>query len=203
MQNQSGQVIVNNDPSPPFPINNGGKQGDPLFPLLYVIAIEGLTALLKQSPEYTGIHTPDQSAIIRSVGFADDTVIGIGSMQDADALPNILKTFEQASGNQIKPAKSYIMWLGSWRRSRRTIYGIKPLPIQAHERYLGIMIQQKLNLATNWGTTIEGMQRSIQHWRSFNLSIFGRTLMINSCLVSKLWFKAHHLPISNKYLSSI
>ena len=48
--------------------------------------------------------------------------------------------------------------------------------------------------------TIAGMKRNIQHWRSFNLSIFGRTVMINSCLVSKLWFKAHHLPISNKYL---
>ena len=46
MTKQTGRVIVNGDLSPPFPVNNGGKQGDPLFPLIYITANEALAALL-------------------------------------------------------------------------------------------------------------------------------------------------------------
>ena len=52
---QKGKVIVNKDTSPIFPVNNGGKQGDPLFPLIYVIVVEALTALLRDDPNYQGI----------------------------------------------------------------------------------------------------------------------------------------------------
>ena len=41
MNGQKGRVhatvvIVNGDPSPEFEVNNGGKQGDPLFPLIII-----------------------------------------------------------------------------------------------------------------------------------------------------------------------
>ena len=40
MKNQTGRVIVNGDLSPEFNVNNGGKQGDPLFPLMHIIALQ-------------------------------------------------------------------------------------------------------------------------------------------------------------------
>ena len=51
MRDQKGRVIINNDLSPLFEVNNGGKQGDPLFPLIYIIANEVLAALLETHPE--------------------------------------------------------------------------------------------------------------------------------------------------------
>ena len=47
MANQDGRVLVNGDLSPYFKVENGGKQGDPLFPLIYIIALEGLSALFE------------------------------------------------------------------------------------------------------------------------------------------------------------
>ena len=75
MKNQAGSVLVNGEASPQFQINNGGKQGDPLFPLLYVIAMEGLVALLQSHPRYMGISTPDGEEYVTSIGYADDTVV--------------------------------------------------------------------------------------------------------------------------------
>ena len=55
MKNQSGRVLVNGDLSPGFDVNNGGKHGDPLFPSIYIIAMEGFSALLEASADY---HDP-------------------------------------------------------------------------------------------------------------------------------------------------
>ena len=56
MMNQSGRVIVNGDLIDKFRVNNGGKQGDPLFPYIYILALEGLTAQLELMREY-GEHS--------------------------------------------------------------------------------------------------------------------------------------------------
>ena len=82
MTDQLGQVIVNGDLTAPFPILNGGKQGDPLFPLIFIIACEGLFAMLEHHPNYQGIPTPDRSRYFKNSGYADDTVLGIGAEQD-------------------------------------------------------------------------------------------------------------------------
>ena len=59
MNDQTGQVIVNGDLTEKFGIDNGGKHGDPLFPLIFITACEGLFAMLEMHPDYTGIVTPD------------------------------------------------------------------------------------------------------------------------------------------------
>ena len=96
-------------------MDNGGKQGDPLFPLIYVLAMEGFVALLHSNENaYRGLLTPYGETYISLVGYADDTVIAIGSEDDAKALLAILEAFSRASGNEIKVSKSYIMWLGGF-----------------------------------------------------------------------------------------
>ena len=75
------------------------------------------------SNNYKGIKAPNSDTYIKHLGYADDTAIAIGSEEDIAPLENILNTFEKASGNQIKPAKSYIMWLGDWPDPNKEIYG--------------------------------------------------------------------------------
>ena len=67
MTNLSARVIINGDLSPRFPVNNGGRQGDPLFPLIYVIALEGLTALIKADTLFKGITSPNPEVIVTNV----------------------------------------------------------------------------------------------------------------------------------------
>ena len=141
MTNQKGKVIVNGDLTVTININNGGKQGDPLFPLIYISAMEGLYALLDTNPLYKGIRTPSpERSYFKHQGYADDTAIAIGSDSEIAVVESIFKIFETASGNSIKPAKSFIIWVGSWANRTRTVYGIPPLPLGTNERYLGLQI---------------------------------------------------------------
>ena len=108
-------------------------------------------------------------------------------------MENILRIFQAASGNEIKLPKSYIFWLGSETGSNTEVFGIKP--IVGSERYLGLMISSEFQAVENWNRIISNLPACVEHWSSFGLSVYGRTLMINSSLISKLWFLAPHTPI--------
>ena len=108
------------------------------------MAMEGVNALLKTSTDYHGLTAPDNNTEITHIGYADGTCLPIeDEPEQITALQDILRVFEKASGNQIKSAKSYIIWLGASKDSTDRIYGIKPL--ERSERYLGIMIAQYFN----------------------------------------------------------
>ena len=112
MVDQTGQVIINGDLSENFEINNGGKQGDPLFPLIFVIACEGLFAMLEEHPDFSGMVTPDPTYNFKHSGYADDTLIGISSESDIAAVETCLQLFQPASGQEVQ---LFAMWLGPRR----------------------------------------------------------------------------------------
>ena len=198
MHNQTGRVLVNGDLSPSFEVNNGGKQGDPLFPMIYILALEGFNALMEAHPEYSGVTAPDGITKIKHSGYCDDCCVAVNdSESDRKALAEVLKVFEDASGNEVKKTKSYIIWLGSLRGSTHTIYDIKSLE-QNSERYLGIQIASKFDPTENWSKVIQALPCHASYWSTLGLSIFGRTLMINSSMLSKIWFVAMHTPPDNQ-----
>ena len=199
MTNQKGKVIVNGDLTVTININNGGKQGDPLFPLIYISAMEGLYALLDTNPLYKGIRTPSpERSYFKHQGYADDTAIAIGSDSEIAVVESIFKIFETASGNAIKPAKSFIIWVGSWANRTRTVYGIPPLPLGTNERYLGLQIGHDITKIDQWTSTIKKIKDILKYWNRFNLTIFGRTLLLNSSLLSQLWYKASLTEVSTR-----
>ena len=202
MANQTGRVLVNGDLSPEFQVNNGGKQGDPLFPLIYIIALEGMIALLETDQNYKGITPPSSDKRLSQSGFADDTCIFVSEkMEDRIAIEQMLGCFQLASGNEVKAAKSYIIWLGPWKDSTDKIFNIKPLV--GSERYLGLQIAANFDSSLNWYNIIDRLPASYEYWSTLGLSIFGRTLMINSSLLSKLWFVAMHTPHTTEIVKSI
>ena len=196
MKDQSGRVIVNNDLTHKFPVNNGGKQGDPLFPLIYIAAMEGFYALLDNNPGIKGIRVPSPEKDIRfkHLGYADDTAIALGSKREKAALEHTFRVFENASGNEIKAVKSFVLWLGSWKDTRELIYNIGPLKEGDYERYLGIQIGHHISKIDQWSPTIEKLKNIFTYWKRFNLSVFGRTLLINSRMLSQIWYKASLVP---------
>ena len=61
-----------------FRIERGVRQGDPLSPLLYILAFEPLLNLIDR--EIAGIKIKNHS--FKYVAYADDLTIGIGSLSD-------------------------------------------------------------------------------------------------------------------------
>ena len=111
MRDQTGRVIVNGDLTDSFRVRNGGKQGDPLFPYVYILALEGLTAqleIMRDQGEYSGITAPDNHTTVSTMGYADDTVIALSSEHDILPVESALDLFCRASGHEIKASKSVL-----------------------------------------------------------------------------------------------
>ncbi|KAL0771040.1 hypothetical protein Bca101_036191 [Brassica carinata] len=94
-----------------FP-TRGIRQGDPLSPYLFILYSEVLSGLCSQAQHIghlKGISAGRRGPKINHLLFADDTMFFLKTDQDScTALINILRSYEQASGQKINVTKSSI-----------------------------------------------------------------------------------------------
>lgn len=140
--NSVASVLTNDIISNPFTLSRGTRQGCPLSPLLFVLAIEPLAIAIRSNQNITGIKINE---IDNKIGlFADDIVIFLSHLeQSLHYMLNIISSFSKLSGYKINESKSAILFL---KHSER----IKP-PVQTPFEvvrdsftYLGIRITPKI-----------------------------------------------------------
>lgn len=74
-----------------FPIDGGSKQGCPLSPLLFNLAIELLAVLIRNSPDVKGLEVVGNPYKINL--FADDALLIVLNLISLPNLMAILETF--------------------------------------------------------------------------------------------------------------
>lgn len=68
-------VLVNGSPTDEFSNTRGVRQGDPLSPFLFIIVMEGLSAIMQSAIEkslFHGISLPTNGPYITHSMYADD-----------------------------------------------------------------------------------------------------------------------------------
>ncbi|XP_058741722.1 secreted RxLR effector protein 78-like [Vicia villosa] len=102
--NNNMSVLVNGSATKEFKVHRGLRQGDPLSPFLFVLAMEGLTALVKRSVDL-GKFKPfmyGDGELVDILQFADDIIIlGEASCDNIWNLKVLLRGFELVSGLKI------------------------------------------------------------------------------------------------------
>lgn len=92
----------------------GFRQGDPLSSYLFLICIEGFTALIQDYERrglIKGIKVAQNAPSITHMFFADDCYIFCtASMDSANHVLDMLRVFEKASGQQINVDKSSVFF---------------------------------------------------------------------------------------------
>lgn len=70
-------ILVNGSPTEEFKMECGVRQGDPLSPFLFILAAEGLNALVKESVSkglYNRICVGRDAVDVSYLQYADDTI---------------------------------------------------------------------------------------------------------------------------------
>jgi hypothetical protein len=115
VNSSSYAVLLNGEATDFFRSGRGIRQGCPLSPLLFILVMEGLSLLLKESKgegKVTGIKVSRMIKILH-LFFVDDVLIMTkATLQEWLEIDKIIKLFCKASGLQVNDSKTTIHFEG-------------------------------------------------------------------------------------------
>lgn len=182
-------VLVNGSPTNEFDISRGVRQGDPLAPFLFIIAMEGLRVCIDKACElhyFRGVSFPLHDTSLSHLMYADDvTFIGEWSEINFINLNRLLRCFFLASGLSVNLVKSKVYGIGVDNMEvirLASILNCEPASIPF--TYLGLPVGANMRLSKHWSPVIDKFNNKLSAWKAKNLSFDGRLTLINSVLSS-------------------
>lgn len=132
MINLAASVITNDIISKSFTLTRGTRQGCPLSPLLFVLAIEPLVIAIRSNQNIVGIKINETD---NKIGlFADDIVIFLSQLQKSlNHLFCTVGSFSKLFGYKVNESKSAILIFSHFQI------------VKDHFNYLGIRITSKID----------------------------------------------------------
>ncbi|XP_044171867.1 uncharacterized protein LOC122956268 [Acropora millepora] len=112
-----------------FTLKRGVRQGDPLPPYLFVVAIESLAIAIRKNQAIKGIMIGNEES--KLLQYADDMTAVLSDISSAKALFDLLEVFKKPSGLMINTTKTEGMWIGSSKENKA-----KPLALPVYNRSL-------------------------------------------------------------------
>lgn len=110
-------VICNGHISEHFPLSRGVRQGCPLSPLLYILALEPLACALRADPQIHGIKLPGGTEARVSM-YADDATLILSDEKSIVHSFRVIERYERASGAKLNSRNPTGFTSGSGRASR-------------------------------------------------------------------------------------
>lgn len=187
----------------PLRVTRGVRQGCPLSPLLYVLALEPLLKSIKRDKGIKGLWPQTEKHLNLSVlAHADDVYLWLDGEQDLKRARQHLKRYEEASGAKINEQKSKLYVLdGSTTRIR-----VSPMMEDGGQenkeqtsnevesiKILGILFDlKKEGWRANWAIWQGRVEQRLQKWRTWRLTTAQKVK----------YFMTYCIPAAN-YLASV
>ena len=160
-----------------------------MAPLLFDLVAEGLTGLMREAVSqncFRSLLVGKNKVPVDVLQYADDTVFfGEASMENVRAVKVILRRFEMVSGLRINFAKSQFGAIGQpeeWCNSAAVYLNCALL--QLPFCYLGIPIGVNPRRRVVWDPIISKFEAKLSKWNQRNISMAGRTTLINVVLTT-------------------
>ena len=150
-----------------FPLERAARQGDPISPTLFVLALEPLLQVLKE--EVKGIQTP--KGRFKVSAYADDVTVGLGDVDDVNAIIKILNKFGKFSGLKINLEKCEILSLNGKTTQNTEIKQTSYIKIT------GIVFGEKKNMCNiekkNFEPALCAIRNKLNLWKMRALTLIG------------------------------
>ncbi|OWZ04937.1 reverse transcriptase [Phytophthora megakarya] len=192
----STKFLVNGHQSRAVPITSGIRQGCPLAPMLFVLAIDALYRAIDNHGELRGVTLQSDAGTVdlRVSGYADDTAIFLQTAESMPQLLDLLSNFGAASGLQLNQSKTMVVALSS--EGPRSCSPL-PAPLQYlnrqdHGRYLGIYVGSKVDSEVSWTKAEQQLQVRVTLASRKLLTVDQRSQVATAVIVPKLLYVGQH-----------
>lgn len=195
----SFSVSVNGVSGGFFHSTRGVRQGDPLSPYLFVLAMESLSRLLQSRFDsgWISYHPKTAELNISHLMFADDVMIFFdGSTNSLHGVSECLDDFSSWSGLVVNTEKTELFTSGLSPTDSMAIarFGFPSgtLPV----RYLGLPLSSRKLKISEYAPLIAKITTKFRMWASRSLSFSGRLVLLSSVIAGlvSFWISAFVLP---------
>ncbi|GJX15428.1 putative RNA-directed DNA polymerase, eukaryota, reverse transcriptase zinc-binding domain protein [Tanacetum coccineum] len=184
-------VLVNGSPTKEFNIGRGVRQGDPLYPFLFILAAEGHNVIMQDAMDeglYKGVGVGNDAVNISHLQYADDTLYFANwSKHNAKNLMCILKGFEKSKVYGIGVSSSAVAEMA---RVMKCSMGELPLT------YMGLPVGVSMRRESAWRPVVEKFKKRLTDWKAKTMSFGGRLTLVKSVLgsVPLYYFSMFRVP---------
>jgi hypothetical protein len=159
------------------------RQGDPIAPYLFILAIEPLLRQLKHDDEVVGLQTPLQE--VKFTAYADDITLLLKNQASLDKALAIIDDFGSTSGLLLNRDKTEIMLLdASTEEEANTIKVTGVVHAAAENRHLA----EK----ENFEPLIAKLRNMVNTWKMRALSLTGRAMVAKA----QGWAQFQHISMA-------
>nr|GEX00272.1 reverse transcriptase domain-containing protein [Tanacetum cinerariifolium] len=205
LRNAHASVSVNGFPTRELEIFRGLRQGDSLSHLLFILAMEGLYALIRKAEDmglFKGISLGIDNMRISHLIYTDDVIFtDEWSFSNAHNLLNILQCFYLVSSLKINVHKSNITCINAYKEDILAMAnaigcGAAIFPF----KYLGVPVGGNMGRCSNWDPVIQKFSSRLSTWKAQLLSNGGRLTLLTSVLGSlPLYFMSLYMASVSIY----
>ncbi|KAJ9551049.1 hypothetical protein OSB04_015094 [Centaurea solstitialis] len=187
LMSASVSVLVNGTATREFKMERGLRQGDPLSPMLFILAAEALQAMIIQacnSGFFQGIRLASEGINLSLLQYADDALFfGYWSKTNLSNLIKLLKWFQQISGLKVNLHKSCVFGIGVDEKEVESVANsVNCSSGKLPFTYLGLPVGPSLGNSQIWEGVLNKISNKLAAWKSNQLSIGGRTTLIKAVL---------------------
>ena len=171
-----------------FKLQRGCRQGDPLSPFLFLLAIEPLAMAMKNNTEIQEIKIGEEHYKIGQ--YADDTFLLLkGDEKSLRCAIQTFQKFHQCSGLKLNMEKTIVAWLGAKKLSKDQIGTDLNLQWTSSFKLLGIHFNtQDIKSIHNLNLTskLEEISSTLIQYKRRNLSIIGKVTVVKTLVLPKM-----------------
>ncbi|KAJ4757006.1 RNA-directed DNA polymerase (reverse transcriptase)-related family protein [Rhynchospora pubera] len=176
----------------------GLRQGCPMSPYCFIMAMEMLTRRLKKGlreGQLLGLKLAHTSPVLTHLLYADDLVLVGGSAQrEVDTIMHILNNFALASGLVMNPEKSNLWFSKNSQQHEvdRVKESLQAMMAQGDEKYLGAIMQTRGSAMKTGRMILDRMRSKLAGWKAHMLTHAGRLVLLKSVIMS---LPVYHMTI--------
>ena len=194
-------VINNGYTSPFFSLHRGVRQGCPLSPFLFVLAVELLAIHIRANPRIKGITIGSEE--IKLSQLADDTTCFVLDEESGNAVLEFLQNIEDCCGLKVNLDKTECIWIGSntgrepgnipakWSAGDFATLGVKFLRNEQDMQF------------ENFNDKFQLMHDVLNIWKMRDLSLIGKILVVKTLGISKLVYSTSTVSLNSEMIKKV